>query len=256
DRARLDELKTNRARARLIIVIADEQRERWASDVRRYQGAFLGSSAIWAHEGHVFRGELLRHLLEGVIHDYPVHQALKAATRQLPLPVLFDPPLLLSDHVANQNLRLRDAALKMYEQVLDVRDRYDFGSMDPFRRTVDTHLLDDSQLDAIDAVAKIGRDMMSNLDHYVFQWADFTQETAGLAPRAAARRRMAAVNRGRAQATAAIAKALPERLQGRIKLLQDRRVNLILLRRAVDPPQSFCVAKNQCLLQGAPYRLR
>src|SRR5690606_32743418 len=136
DRARLDQLKTNRARARLIIVIADEQRERWASDVRRYQGAFHGSSAIWAHEGHVFRGELLRHLLEGVIHDYPVHQALKAATRQLPLPVLFDPPLLLSDHVANQNLRLRDAALKMYEQVLDVRDRYDFGSMDPFRRTV------------------------------------------------------------------------------------------------------------------------
>src|SRR5690606_23099346 len=91
---------------------------------------------------------------------------------------------------------------------------------------------------------------------HVFQWANFTQETVGLAPRAAARRRMAAVYRGRAQATAAIAKALPERLQGRIKLLQDRRVNLILLRRAVDPPQSFCVAKNQCLLQGAPYRLR
>ena len=218
-----------RLSARLYVVLTDEHdAHTWIAGIGK-RTLSPGASVVWVQSTHAFDRDFLRGLVEGIIHDYPVHQAFKAALRPADGPGFSQPALLLSDPVANQHLRLRDSALRMYERFLTLRERFDFGSVEALLLS-SPGALTPAMAQAVTSAAQVSSQVLSNISSYAIEVADFRQESAGLEPRAEVARNMHAARAIRARADAVVTETVSGSLRERMTEVQERRLNLRLLR--------------------------
>lgn len=271
----------------LVVLNRGERAGAWMSRDQRLRRFRNGMTTIWSDAGFALDTEFVRRLIESVIHDYSIHQSFEGAMRRSfdnwnvhkyrpDISSTFDSPaditaaigqireiglnrpaLVVSDRVGNQSLRLRDAALALYEHSMNTADQYDLAGID----------------DLLDKLAPLGRKLVSTTmrntaksasellrsfaQGYDVKFADFTQETVGLAPRAGALRRMKGALHAREQVEELVGDVLSsDENRAEAAKVQERRVDLRLLRLQPRTGESFIVGRDETLAAGSSYRLR
>ncbi len=214
-----------------------------------------GVSLLWLPLGPAGDSAgLVRELMLGLIHDYPLHEALKSLTRQFAF-IGAESPILLADPLSNHDLRLADALDQLRKEVFSIAGLIAAEDIDRFLSRVDPA-----------AREPMARYLMAARDHEsliaraleLSQRAefDFGQETSGLAPMAYAAAAMANALGAREATTAGLeAIAADPELAGQVEAVQERRVEITMDRLDVGSVYRPFNPEFDALLVNDIYRL-
>jgi hypothetical protein len=122
-------------RPRLVIFLGHEWHEAFVPGFNPPPGvAFLWLPLLT--EGCYFHREVhdfVKRFFYGIVHDYPLHEALKSATREGVIRTCITrPPVLLADPSSNNSLRLSDALDMLRREANQLRDWSELGRLGRF----------------------------------------------------------------------------------------------------------------------------
>jgi hypothetical protein len=225
---------------------------------RRFQGP-AGTSILHlpGGPGSVFAFEFLMAL----IHDHPLHEALKAALRRtLSQPV---GPALVSDPTGNQSLRMADAMASLARGTRTLTEIAGPRAATSFARRVGP-VLSETAISELEWAEKNWASVL-DVGHTVRELErDFGRESTGLVPLANAEASFAIARRVEAEVASRLSSITAD--EGAAKAIaaeQERRVDVVLERVEYSPLSSstmrgyeaFLVTSKTALRAGARYRL-
>jgi hypothetical protein len=198
-------------------------------------------------------GEFIKHLFYGLVHDYPLHEALMSATRG-GINALAVPPLLIADPVSNNSIRLSEALVQLRKEVEGIRRWRRLGRLGQFVDRAGEGLsegLRSELLQIRDSRQTIASAIAFTMNPEII----FDQETLGIVPMAAASMALRGAQAAHEMIEATVASiAANPALAGEIGKLQERRVDVTLWRRMASG-QYVPIDKNLPLIQGQGYRM-
>ena len=194
-----------------------------------------------------------REFLYGLTHNYPLHEAVKSAVRLGA--DLAAPPLLVSDPLAVDSLRLEKAVSAVVEQALALETRMIPGDVEGFlKRAGKVPLKLSRSLRQIDLQAAPLKTAIGKTASFKFS---FNREVHGLEPSAAA---MAEMESGRQQEVDLLEaySSLADDPKSRETLArhQQRCVDVSLRRLGLRKEEEFCVRPTDPLHPQRRYQLR
>ena len=170
-----------------------------------------------------------------IIHDYPLHEALKVSSRAHGT-ALPHSPLLIANQNSNQSLRISQAMEQLKIQLNSIRLWNRLGDLHQFMARAGASLNDHLrfQLQSLD----VSRNRIAvAADHVINLTPSFEQETKGLVPLVEMAGQIEVARQESATiAAAAAAIAADPTLSESIKQLQERRVDVTLQQIESDPP--------------------
>jgi hypothetical protein len=171
--------------------------------------------------------ELVTELMLALIHDYPLHEAVKSLTRRIAHTGM-GPPVLVADPLSNHDLRLADALDQLRGDAFTVGSLIGSGDIDNF-------------LSRIDQVARepVARYLRAAREHETGiakalelshrAEFDFGQETFGLAPMASAEAAITYARKARDAMSASLeAIAADPELSSQVEAVQERRAEITM----------------------------
>lgn len=115
-------------RPRLLIVLSEGIKKHYTEN----PSVPPGVSLLWVEDygdDHLMR--FIKEFFYGIIHNYPLHEALKSAIRDVNLPPGND-PVLFADPGSNHYLKLSDALTQLHEETLTLGQTVARGDLDAF----------------------------------------------------------------------------------------------------------------------------
>ena len=120
------------SRPRLIVFIGAPESETYVRSLElRADSAFLWVPQFPSPTAAPSTREFLEKFLYGIIHDYPLHEAVKSAGRGVTFP-LPDAPVLIADPISNNSLRFSDAASQLVTKAKEVIAWKRLGDIEKF----------------------------------------------------------------------------------------------------------------------------
>ncbi|NOT58754.1 MAG: hypothetical protein HOP19_00860 [Acidobacteria bacterium] len=215
-----------------------------------------GMALLWIKDGGLSAVEsFIKEFLYNLIHNYPLHEALKAAAQSVKV---FSPSelQLFANPQSNHYLRLSDALTQLQQETLTLNQTVARGNLEAFfrrmgkdvsqkTRTIVAEALEERE--AIQQAATVTREI--NIE--------FGQETTSLVPLAYAE---ALVSKARASQQKIRARLSPlmnsTAFLDAVEKHQARRVDVALERLIPEAMTYTAVAPKRRLVKGARYRLR
>ncbi|MBV9925263.1 MAG: CHAT domain-containing protein [Acidobacteria bacterium] len=146
-----------------------------------------GETALLRLAGDDVFASYVKDFLYGIIHDYPLHEALKAADRDQPE---WPPPpvkaLLLANPESNNHLRLSDALTQLLEEAQGLRRWRRLGNLDDFIARSAGELTP-QQLEQLSELKSLRAGLDRDFRDINDCSFDFTQETRSIVPMSRAR---------------------------------------------------------------------
>jgi hypothetical protein len=222
-----------------------------------------GTSVVWL-PASMAQADYVLQLLMGIVHDYPVHGAVKAANRTV-LPGAVSQPLLFSHPRSLNDLRMMHAMAALVEEGAELAD-LDPGDIDSFLQRAGQSITPQatarprisSQLTrTLRGAAKLAVPFRDAVLGAASLEPSFMQESLGLLPAAAARARLFDARSDQESLRGALADlAASESALDLLGEIQDRRLDAVLLRRQPTHETGFFVRPHETLRTGAHYQLR
>ena len=235
-------------RPRLVIVLSDSDRRPFPPHL----AIPPGMSLLWIRTavGESAPG-FIKEFFYGVIHNYPLHEALKAATRAVSQPSAHD-LFLFADPRSNYDLRLSDALTQLHREALALSQTVAGGDLDAFFE----RLGEDAPAALRSAVTEAleeGKPIKPAVSEMI-SWA---QETEGLVPLAYTEAALTMAKEAEQKVRTMLAPVLSNKaFVEAVKKRQERRVDVALeffdQNRMIYSP----VGSAWKLVKGARYRLR
>jgi hypothetical protein len=221
-----------------------------------------GTSVVWL-TASMAQADYVLELLMGIVHDYPVHSAVKAASRTVlrgavSQPILFSHPATLND------LRMMNAMAALVEEGAALA-ALDPGDLDAFLQRAGQSVKPQAARPRISSqltrtlrrAAKLAVPFRDAVLGAAWLEPSFMQESLGLLPASAARAGLVAARASQGGLRRALAEmAASESALDLLGEIQDRRLDAVLLRRQPTHETGFFVRPDETLRTGARYRLR
>jgi hypothetical protein len=191
----------------------------------------------------------------GIIHDYPLHEAVKAAGRQRPQQQpLQGQALLLANPESNNYLRLSDALTQLLDESQRVRRWRRLGQLDDFiTRAADK--LTPRQVEQLSKLQSLRSRLDSDFHDIEVSSVDFRQETSSIVPMSRASSALASAHAASAHMSEVAASIVSDaEFVENIKQHLERRVDVALTRlldNGSAPADMY-----EPLQQGARYEVR
>jgi hypothetical protein len=248
---RVGRIREIESRPRLILVTSHYDRERdLLAPLHRPPS---GTSLVWASTSRA--PELVDKLLYAIIHDQPLHEAVKRVSAPK-LKLTSWPPLLISDPAGVEDLRMADALGEFVEESAELESRLLPGNVEAFLQ----HALPDCppQLKKamwdLDRLAQPMRKAVSNIN---FLKVNFGQEANGMVPLAESQGDLSRAREGEDQIVQVL-RTISSDAESRATIAkhQERRLDVVLRRLDRSPFPRPWVMPHETLRRGARYRVR
>jgi hypothetical protein len=242
--------KTSNLRPRLIIFLGTPAGKLYLSNV----DPGPGSSLLWISTKTVGdHRKLLKEFFYNIIHNYPMHEAIKTAIRKVPAP--FSPEvLLIADPISNQDLRLSDALDEIAKEAFILDQTLAPGDIEAFLTRMDFHTAE-----SLRSHLKYAIDIRTSYQPQLIQTRsqiDFGREDTSMVPLAQAERALVSMRSAFAEMRQSLLhisnnpiylKTVQEHQERRVDMTLDS-LNEDLIYREHGPSWSLGVRR--------PYRLR
>lgn len=250
--SRVGRLKELESRPRLIVVTSflDPELDRILAQMSR---PVRGTSVIWAATERGADAELVNYLLYNIIHDQPLHEAVREVSR---LRLTLWPPLLVSDPAAVEDLRMAEALGGLVEESVELESKLLPGDVPSFLRRALPGCPPRLEKAMLHLAAR-ARPIQHDIEQIKWLEINFGQETTSIVP--------IAKSLGNLSRDRALADEIHEMLRSisvdpesraAIAQHQERRVDVTLWRLEPTPLSHILVTKRETLRQGARYRVR